>query len=50
VAATQAGEWSVIRLINRIFPGVSLLAATLISRDGAEAVAHRAKRYYRTGR
>jgi hypothetical protein len=43
----QAGGWTALRLVNRLFPGTSLLAATLTSRAAADAVAHRATAYYR---
>ena len=44
--ATQASEWGLIRLADRFFPGVSLLAAFLTSRAAAESTAARANAYY----
>jgi hypothetical protein len=46
MAMAQAGSWTAIRLINRFFPGTSLLAATLTSRSSAETVAARARALY----
>jgi len=46
--ATQAGEWGLIRLANRFFPGVSLVAAFLTGRAAAESTAARANNYYAT--
>ncbi|AGZ46689.1 hypothetical protein AFR_42175 [Actinoplanes friuliensis DSM 7358] len=45
--AAQAGGWAAIRLINRFFPGTSLLTATLTSRGAARAMAARATIFYR---
>jgi glucokinase len=46
MAMTQAGGWTAIRLVNRFFPGTSLLAATLTSRSSTETVAARARALY----
>jgi hypothetical protein len=46
MAAAQTGGWTAVRVVNRVFPGASLLAATLASRASADGVAHRALRYY----
>jgi hypothetical protein len=46
LAMAQAGGWTAIRVINRFFPGTSLLAATLTGRSSAETVAARARAYY----
>jgi hypothetical protein len=46
LAMAQARGWTAIRLINRFFPGTSLLAATLTSRASAETVAARARALY----
>jgi hypothetical protein len=46
MVAAQAGGWTVIRTINRFFPGTSLLAAVLTSRSAAQALAARAERLY----
>jgi hypothetical protein len=46
MAAAQTGGWAAVRLLNRLFPGTSLLAATLVSRSSAETVANRARAYY----
>jgi hypothetical protein len=43
----QAGGWAVVRLVNRFFPGTSLLAASLTSRGAALTVASRATELYR---
>ncbi|MFF5295239.1 hypothetical protein [Paractinoplanes globisporus] len=43
----QAGGWTAVRLVNRYFPGTSLLAAVLTSRASAQMVAARAEAYYR---
>jgi hypothetical protein len=44
--AAQAGGWTMIRTVNRYFPGSSLLAAVLTSRSAATALAARAHRFY----
>jgi hypothetical protein len=46
IVAAQTGGWAAVRLVNRYFPGTSLLAATLTSRSAAETVAARANTYY----
>jgi hypothetical protein len=46
IVAAQTGGWAAIRLVNRYFPGTSLLAATLTSRSAAVTVAARANTYY----
>lgn len=44
--AAQAGGWTAIRVLNRYFPGSSLLTAVLTSRSAAHALAARAQRFY----
>jgi hypothetical protein len=44
--ATQAGGWTMVRTLNRYFPGSSLLAAVLTSRSSSTALAARAQRFY----
>ncbi|MFI5936253.1 hypothetical protein [Actinoplanes sp. NPDC051494] len=44
---SQAGVWAALRVVNRFFPGTSLLAATLSSRAAARTSAARATLYYR---
>ena len=44
--AAQAGGWTMVRTLNRYFPGSSLLAAVLTSRSAASALAERAQRFY----
>jgi hypothetical protein len=46
MATTQAGGWLALRLVNRLFPGTSLLVAALASRSAAESVGSRATRFY----
>ncbi|WP_157408669.1 hypothetical protein [Actinoplanes sp. N902-109] len=46
VVTSQAGAWAGIRLVNRFFPGTSLLAATLSGHAAAQAAAARATVYY----
>ena len=45
--AAQAGGWAAVRVVNRFFPGTSLLVATLTSRGAARAMAARATVHYR---
>jgi hypothetical protein len=42
----QAGAWAAVRVLNRYFPGTSLLAATLSSRATADSSAARAILFY----
>jgi hypothetical protein len=44
--AVQSGGWAGIRLVNRYFPGTSLLAAALTSSMAADTVANRANSYF----
>jgi hypothetical protein len=44
--AAQAGSWAVVRVVNRLLPGTSLLTAVLASRSSAQALSARAHRYY----
>ena len=44
--ATNAAGWAAVRLVNRYFPGSSLLAAALVSRSSARSAADRANTYY----
>jgi hypothetical protein len=46
MAATQAGGWAALRVINRLFPGTSLLVATAVSRNAVAALGTRAMRFY----
>lgn len=46
MATTQAGGWLALRLVNRFFPGTSLLVAALASRSAAESVGSRATTFY----
>ncbi|MBB4696230.1 hypothetical protein BKA14_006378 [Actinoplanes abujensis] len=43
----RSGGWTVLRAINRYFPGVSLLGAVLTSAADAQATAARAVTYFR---
>jgi hypothetical protein len=47
MVAVQTGGWAALRLVNRYFPGTSLLAAVLTSTASTQAVASRAEAYYR---
>ncbi|MEV4704551.1 hypothetical protein [Actinoplanes sp. NPDC049316] len=47
MVAVHAGVWTVLRGVNRLFPGASLLAAVLTSRAAAHTVAARANLFYR---
>ncbi|MDY7090573.1 MAG: hypothetical protein SYR96_36465 [Actinomycetota bacterium] len=42
----RSGGWTVLRAINRYYPGVSLLGAVLTSAADTQATAARAARYY----
>jgi hypothetical protein len=46
MAAAQSGGWAAVRLVNRYFPGTSLLVAALTSSSAAETVANRANAYF----
>jgi hypothetical protein len=46
MAAVQAGGWAALRVINRLFPGASLLVATTVSGNAVAALGTRAMRYY----
>ena len=48
--AAQAGGWAALRVVNRFFPGTTLLAATLTSRGAARSLAARAGLFYRDQR
>ncbi|UQU65123.1 hypothetical protein COUCH_01850 [Couchioplanes caeruleus] len=48
MVAVHAGAWTVLRGLNRFFPGASLLTAVLTSRAAASTVAARATLFYRT--
>jgi hypothetical protein len=43
----QTSAWTAVRLVNRYFPGTSLLAAFVIGNAATQAVAARANAYYR---
>ncbi|WP_213002873.1 hypothetical protein [Winogradskya consettensis] len=47
MVSAQAGGWAALRVVNRVFPGTSLLAATLSSRVAARTSAARAVEFYR---
>ena len=44
---SRTGGWTALRLINRVYPGTSLLGAVLTSTTTAQATAARAISYYR---
>jgi hypothetical protein len=46
MAATQAGGWAALRVLNRLFPGTSLLVATTLSGNAIAALGTRATRFY----
>lgn len=46
MAATQAGGWAALRVLNRLFPGTSLLVATTVSRNAVAGLGTRAMRFY----
>jgi hypothetical protein len=46
MVAAQTGNWAAIRLVNRFFPGTSLLAAMLGSRAATDTVVIRANAYF----
>jgi hypothetical protein len=46
MVAAQTGAWTVLRLVNRFFPGTALLAAALTGNSSAQMVAARAMAYY----
>ena len=46
MVATNAAGWVVVRLVSRYIPGTRLLAAALVNRSSARAMAERANRYY----
>jgi hypothetical protein len=46
MVAAQSGGWAGIRLVNRYFPGTSLLVAALTSSSATETVANRANAYF----
>ncbi|WP_305787348.1 hypothetical protein [Symbioplanes lichenis] len=48
MVAAQAGGWAALRLVNRVFPGTSLLAACLTSRAAVRTSAARATLYFRS--
>ena len=45
----RSGRWTALRVINRYYPGVSLLGAVLTSAADAQATAARALTYFRGG-
>lgn len=47
VFASRTHGWTVLRVVNRYFPGVSMLGAVLTSAADAQATAARALSYYR---
>ena len=46
MASAQAGVWTVIKGVNRLFPGTAVLAAILTSRSGARTMGMRTHRFY----
>jgi len=46
MAAAQAAAWTMVRAVNRFFPGTAVLAAIMTSRSGARNMATRATRFY----
>ena len=46
MASAQAGAWALVRGINRLFPGVTVLSAIITSRSGVRTVSARATRFY----
>jgi hypothetical protein len=46
MVATQVGGWAALRVVNRLFPGASLLVATTVSRNVVAALGTRAMRFY----
>ncbi|WP_306204920.1 hypothetical protein [Actinoplanes sp. RD1] len=48
MVVAQAGGWAALRLVNRVFPGTSLLAACLTSRAAVRTSAARATLYFRS--
>lgn len=42
----QGGSWAAVRLVNRVLPGASVLAAALSGRAAVQASAARAKEFY----
>ena len=47
MASAQAAAWALVRGVNRLFPGVTVLSAIITSRSGVRTMATRATRYYR---
>jgi hypothetical protein len=47
MGAAQSGGWTAVRVLNRFFPGTSLLAAIMTSRSSALNMASRATAFYR---
>jgi hypothetical protein len=50
MAAAQAAAWTVLRVVNRFFPGTTMLAAVMTSRSGARNMGTKAVRYYSQSR
>jgi hypothetical protein len=46
MATAQAGVWALIKGVNRLFPGTTMLAAIMTSRSGARTMGMRAQRFY----
>jgi hypothetical protein len=47
LVAAQAGTWTAVRALNRLFPGTALLTTILSNRASTDALAGRALRHYR---
>lgn len=46
MASAQAAAWALVRGVNRLFPGVTVLSAIITSRSGIRTMATRATRFY----
>ncbi|XVV12628.1 hypothetical protein ACQP2X_48950 [Actinoplanes sp. CA-131856] len=50
LVAAQSAAWVAVKVVNRRFPGTSLLAALLSTTASAQATAARAAKYYKSAR
>ncbi|MFG1606029.1 hypothetical protein [Actinoplanes sp. NPDC049265] len=46
MASAQGVAWAIVKQVNRVFPGVTLLSAIITSRSGVRTVGMRATRFY----
>jgi hypothetical protein len=46
MASAQAGAWTIVRGLNRLFPGTAWLAAIMTSRNGARTMGMRTAKFY----